>query len=123
MRKAKILVVDDEVEFASALAERLQLRGYDTKAVFRGEDTLAIAKSAPPDIILLDLKMPGMNGIEVLMTIRQFAPDIEVILLTGHIDLRERIEGMRIDDFNYIMKPVDMAELLEKIEKAIEKHR
>lgn len=123
MGKAKILVVDDEKEFASTLAERLQLRGYDTKAVFRGEDTLAIAKSNPPDIILLDLKMPGMNGIEVLMTIRQFAPDIEVILLTGHIDLRERIEGMRIEDFNYIMKPVDMAELLGKIEKAMAKHR
>jgi DNA-binding response OmpR family regulator len=122
MGKAKILVVDDEVEFASTLAERLQLRGYDAQAVFCAEDTIAIAKSAPPDIILLDLKMPGMSGIEVLMTIRQFAPDIEIILLTGHIDLRERIEGMRIEDFNYIMKPVDMAELLGKIEKALGKH-
>ncbi|MBI4653832.1 MAG: response regulator [Nitrospirae bacterium] len=68
MTSAKILIVDDEVEFASVLAERLQLRGYDAKAVYCAEDSFAIAKSDPPDVILLDLKMPGMSGIEILMT-------------------------------------------------------
>lgn len=123
MTSAKILIVDDEVEFASALAERLQLRGYDAKAVYCAEDSFAIAKSDPPDVILLDLKMPGMSGIEILMTIKDFAPDVEVILLTGHINLEDKIEGIKIDKFNYMMKPIDIKELVERIDKAMERQR
>lgn len=123
MTSAKILIVDDEVEFASALAERLQLRGYDAKAVYCAEDSFAIAKSDPPDVILLDLKMPGMSGIEILMTIKEFAPDVEVILLTGHINLEDKIEGIKIDKFNYMMKPIDIKELVERIDKAMERRR
>ncbi len=122
MRQTKVLVVDDEVEFASTLSERLQLRGYDAKAVYSAEDIFAIAKSDPPDVILLDLKMPGMDGIEILMTIREYVPGIEVILLTGHIDLESKIEGIRIGAFDYILKPVDIGELIAKIDKAREKH-
>jgi len=121
MKPVKVLIVDDEIEFAKTLAERLQLRGYDAKAVYCAEDTFAIAKSEPPDIVLLDLKMPGMSGIEILMTIKEFNQDIKVILLTGHLNLEDKIKGMRIDDFNYIMKPIDIGELIEKINKAMEK--
>lgn len=117
MNKTKVLVVDDEVEFASTLAERLQLRGYDAKSVFSAEETFSAVKSDPPDVILLDLKMPGMSGIEILMTIRTFAPDIYVILLTGHMDVEKEIEGISLDNFDYIMKPVDIKELIKKIEK------
>lgn len=117
VKKTNVLVVDDEVEFASTLAERLQLRGYDAKAVYCAEDTFAAVKEDPPDVILLDLKMPGMSGIEILMTLRTFAPDIYVILLTGHIDIEKEIEGIKLDNFDYIMKPVDIKELLAKIEK------
>lgn len=122
MKPVKVLIVDDEIEFAATLAERLQLRGYDAKAVYCAEDVFAIAKSDPPDVILLDLKMPGMSGIEILMTVRDFDPDIEVILLTGHLNLEDKIKGVRINDFSYIMKPIDMGELIEKINKALEKH-
>lgn len=119
MKKTKVLVVDDEVEFASTLAERLVLRGYDANAVYCAEDTFAIVKSDQPDIILLDLKMPGMSGIEILMTVRTFAPDLYVILLTGHMDVEKEIEGIKLDNFDYIMKPVDIKELLTKIEGAM----
>ena len=117
MKKTNVLVVDDEVEFASTLAERLQLRGYNAKAVYCAEDTFAAVKEDPPDVILLDLKMPGMSGIEILMTVRTFAPHIYVILLTGHMDVEKEIEGIHLGNFDYIMKPVDIKELLAKIEK------
>lgn len=121
MKKTKVLVVDDEVEFASTLAERLELRGYDAKAVYCAEDTCAIVKSDPPDIILLDLKMPGMSGIEILMTVRTFATDLYAILLTGHMDVEKEIEGIKLDNFDYIMKPIDIEELLTKIEGAMKR--
>ncbi len=121
MEKTKVLVVDDEVEFASTLAERLQLRGYNAKAVYCAEDTFAAVKSDPPDVILLDLKMPGMGGIEILMTVRTFASDIYVILLTGHMDVEKEIEGVKLDNFDCILKPVDIKELTGKIDKAAEK--
>lgn len=123
MEKTKVLVVDDEVEFASTLAERLQLRGYDAKAVYCAEDTFAAVKSDPPDVILLDLKMPGMGGIEILMTVRTFASDIYVILLTGHMDVEKEIEGVKLDNFDYIMKPVDIKELIQKIEDAVKQRK
>lgn len=123
MNKTKVLVVDDEVEFASTLAERLQLRGYDTKSVYCAEDTFAAVKSEPPDVILLDLKMPGMSGIEILMTVRTFAPDIYVILLTGHMDVEKEIEGISLDLFDYIMKPIDIKELIQKIEDAVRQRK
>jgi DNA-binding NtrC family response regulator len=123
MNKTKVLVVDDEVEFASTLAERLQLRGYDAKAVYCAEDTFDVVKGEPPDVMLLDLKMPGMSGIEILMTVRTFAPDIYVILLTGHMDVEKEIEGMSLDKFDYIMKPVDIKELIKKIEDAVRQRK
>lgn len=123
MNKTKVLVVDDEVEFASTLAERLQLRGYDAKSVYCADDTFAAVKSEPPDVILLDLKMPGMSGIEILMTVRTFAPDIYVILLTGHMDVEKEIEGISLDNFDYIIKPVDIKELIQKIEDAVKQRK
>lgn len=118
MSQAKILIVDDEKEFAAALGERLCLRGYDATAIFSPEDAPALAKEIQPDVILLDLKLPGVSGIEMLMTMREFVPGVEIILLTGHMDLAQRIQGMRLDAFDYIMKPIQIADLIEKIEKA-----
>lgn len=118
MSQARILIVDDEKEFAAALTERLCLRGYDATAIFSPEDAPALAKEIQPDVILLDLKLPGVSGIEMLMTMREFVPGVEIILLTGHMDLAQRIQGMRLDAFDYIMKPIQIADLIEKIEKA-----
>lgn len=123
MKPSKVLIVDDETEFASTLAERLRLRGYDAKAICNAGDIFTIAKNDPPDVILLDLKMPGMSAIEILMTIKGIAPKVKVILLTGHLNLEDKIEGIRINNFTYIMKPVDIKELTEKIDSVLEKNK
>lgn len=118
MPKAKVLLVDDEVEFGSALAERLRLRDYDARAVSQPEDALTIIRSDPPDIVLLDFRMPGMDGIEVLKVIKQINPSIEVIMLTGHGDTYNVEETMKSGAFEYIMKPIDIGALIEKINAA-----
>ena len=122
MSAVKVLIVDDEQDFATALAERLRLRGYEATAIFSPDEALATTKEMQPDVVLLDLKLPGVSGIEMLMTMREFVPGVEIILLTGHLDLAQRIQGMRLDAFEYIMKPIDIADLINKIEKA-GKHR
>ena len=122
MSAVKVLIVDDEHDFATALAERLRLRGYEATAIFSPDDALATTKEMQPDVVLLDLRLPGVSGIEMLMTMREFVPGVEIILLTGHLDLAQRIQGMRLDAFEYIMKPIEIADLINKIEK-VGKHR
>jgi DNA-binding NtrC family response regulator len=119
--KVKVLLVDDEVEFGSALAERLRLRDYDARTVSQAEDALAIVRNDPPDVVLLDFKMPGMDGIEVLKLIKEMHPSVEVIMVTGHGDNQSREEVMKNGAFEYIMKPIDIGELILKINKSKEK--
>jgi len=121
MPQTKILLVDDEVEFASALAERLQLRSYDVKIAHNALEALAVIHTQVPDVIILDLKIPGMDGIETLKTIKKIDPTIEVIMLTGHGDVQSVAEGMKSGVFEYIMKPVDIGELTVKIDNAMKK--
>jgi DNA-binding NtrC family response regulator len=118
MAFTKVLLIDDEVEFASALAERLQLRNYDAKAVYNALEALNSIYSDKPDVVVLDLKIPGMDGLEILKTIKQFDPTIEVIILTGHGDIESVKEGLTSGAFEYIMKPLDIGELIAKIEQA-----
>ncbi len=121
MAQTKVLLVDDEKEFASALAERLQLRNYEVKSASNALEALGIVNSFLPDVVLLDLKIPGMDGIETLKAIKKFNSTIEVIMLTGHGDTRSVEEGMKSGAFEYIMKPVDIGELTIKINKAWQK--
>jgi len=116
--EVRVLIVDDEREFATTLTERLSLRGYDARAAFSAEEALAAVAAAPPDVVLLDLTLPGVRGVELLMLVRQLLPRGEVILLSGHLDLAEKIEGVRIDAFGLLLKPVEMPELIAKIEAA-----
>jgi len=116
--KTRILLVDDEVEFVSTLSERLQLRGYDVRTANNALEALAFVYKEAPDVIILDLRIPGMDGIETLKTIKKFDPTIEVIMLTGHGDIRSVEEGMKSGAFEYIMKPVDISELTAKIDIA-----
>lgn len=118
MTKTKVLLVDDEVEFAKALSERLRMRKYDAKALYKSEDVIATVQKDAPDVVLLDLRMPGMDGLEILKKIKQAEPSIEVIMLTGLGDLKSMEEGMNSGAFDYIVKPVDIEELIVKIEKA-----
>ncbi len=119
--KAKVLLVDDEAEFVSTLAERLCLREYEVQSVSQVEDALDIVRSNPPDVILLDFRMPEMDGIEVLKKIKQMNPLIEVIMLTGYGDDLLLEKAINSGAFQYIMKPVDIEMLTEKIDKAYER--
>lgn len=121
MSQTKVLLVDDEVEFASALAERLQLRHYEVRTANNALEAMGLIHKYPPDVIILDLKIPGMNGIEALKAVKKFDPTIEVIMLTGHGDSHSVEEGMTSGAFEYIMKPVDISELTSKIDKASKK--
>ena len=117
----KVLIIDDEMEFASALAERLALRNYDVKAVYNAKDAITTVQSDPPDVVLLDLRMPGIGGVDVLKTIKKLDPTIEVILLTGQPKTEVTDEEIPTGLFDYIMKPVDIRELILKINNATEK--
>lgn len=121
MNEIQILIVDDEVEFASTLVERMELRGFKAKATNCGEDALSSVLTEPPDVVLLDLKMPDIGGLEVLDAIKSTDSSIEVIMLTGHGCTVSGIEGMEHGAFDYLMKPVDLKMLLEKIQQAYEK--
>ena len=118
MSKARVLLVDDEREFAGALAERLQLRGYAARAAYSAAEALAAAAGADFDVVLLDLNLPGVRGVELLLTLRQALPRAEIILLSGHLDLAEKIEGLRLDAFDTLLKPVELPELTAKIDAA-----
>jgi DNA-binding response OmpR family regulator len=118
MTKPRVLLVDDEREFADALTERLRLRGYEAAAAGCAAEALAAVATAAPDVVLLDLNLPGVRGVELLMTLRQCLPETEIILLSGHLDLAEKIEGVRLDAFGVLLKPVEMAELIAQIEAA-----
>jgi DNA-binding NtrC family response regulator len=114
----KILIADDEVEFASTLATRLELRGYVTKIANSGEETLEAISSEVPDLLLLDLKMPDLDGLEVLAKLRENHEELKVIILTGHGSFSSGNQGMALGAFDYIMKPVELSLLLEKITEA-----
>ncbi len=118
MDEIHVLIVDDEVEFASTLAERMELRGLTAKTTNCGQDALASVNREPPDVVLLDLKMPDIGGLEVLDAIKNTDPTIEVIMLTGHGCTVSGIEGMEHGAFDYLMKPVDLKMLLGKIQQA-----
>ena len=119
--KTRILVVDDEQDFAEALSERLTIRDYDVTTAFTGQDAIAEITQFNFDIVVLDVKMPGTSGIDVLKEIKNRKPLTEVIMLTGNATVETAIEGMRLGAFDYLMKPCETDELMNKINRAYEK--
>ena len=116
----KVLIADDEVEFASTLVTRLQLRNFDTSMVTTGEEALKAVAKQQPDILLLDLKMPDLDGFEVLGRLENNYPNMKVIILTGHGSFDVGHEGMKLGAYDYPMKPIDLKLLTQKIEEAYE---
>ncbi|MEE4166874.1 MAG: response regulator [Desulfocapsaceae bacterium] len=114
----KVLIADDEIEFASTLATRLQLRKFNTTMAESGGAALSAIEKSPPDVLLLDLKMPDIDGLEVLARLKDDFADIKVIILTGHGSFEAGQEGMKLGAYDYVMKPVDLNRLIEKIEGA-----
>ncbi len=119
-RTLKILLVDDEAEFVKTLSERIQIRGFDVHYALNGEKALAACKNAVPDVMVLDLKMPGMAGMEVLRKVKKNHPDVQVLILTGHGSKKDEIQARRIGAFDYLQKPVDIETLIESVRQAIQ---
>ena len=118
MADYRVLLVDDEEEFVSALSERLRLRGIEADSALNGEEALARLVEKEFEVVILDVMMPGLGGLEVLRQIKLIHPNTQVILLTGHGSTREGIEGMRLGAFDYLIKPVDIEEMLAKMKEA-----
>ena len=118
MAEYRVLLVDDEEEFVSALSERLMLRGIEVDSALNGEEALTRLVEKQFEVVILDVLMPGLGGLEVLKQIKSTYPNTQVILLTGHGSTREGIEGMRLGAFDYLIKPVDIEEMLEKMKEA-----
>ncbi|WP_027368912.1 response regulator [Desulfocurvibacter africanus] len=114
----KVLLVDDEQQFVSTLAERLELRGIAARVAYNGDQALEAVEIDTPNIIVLDVIMPGMKGLEVLRHVKAKHPEVQVILLTGQGATRDGIEGMRLGAFDYMIKPLDIEALVEKMEEA-----
>lgn len=119
MKYWRILLVDDEQEFVTTLAERLDLRGIRARVAFDGEAALRAVEEEVPDLVALDVLMPGIKGLEVLQRIKAAHPEVQVILLTGQGTTRDGIDGMRLGAFDYMMKPLDIEDLVGKMAEAI----
>jgi DNA-binding NtrC family response regulator len=119
----KLLLVDDESDFRNTLLKRMQRRHVDVQGVDSGASALSWLETHPTDVVILDVRMPGMDGIETLREIKKHHPLTEVIMLTGHASIEVAIEGMEMGAFDYLMKPMDMDELLYKAEDAFKKKK
>ncbi len=120
---SKVLLVDDEREFIQTLSERLQMRDMGSAIAYDGESALDLVDDDAPDVMILDLKMPGIDGIEVLKQVKEKTPDVEVIILTGHGSQEDREVCMKLGAFAYLHKPVDIEELSRLLNEANKKHR
>jgi len=121
---SKILLVDDEKEYVQTLSERLMMRDMGSAVAYDGESALSMVQQDDPEVMILDLKMPGIDGIEVLRRVKSSRPEIEVIILTGHGSDADRKTCVELGAFAYLQKPVDIEELSETLKRANEKvHR
>ena len=116
-----VLFVDDEPDFLQTLLKRMRKRSVNAFGVGSGEEALIHLVHYPADVVVLDVRMPGMGGIETLRAIKKKTPLIEVVMLTGHASLEVAREGMENGAFDYLMKPVDIDDLLYKIQDAFQK--
>ncbi len=117
-RHARVLLVDDEVVFTTNMSKILSRRGFEVRAVNDGESAIEAIEDEEYDVVVLDLRMPGMDGIAALKVMKRKRPLLEVIILTGHGSVESGIQGMNLGAFDYAMKPIQTNELQEKIEEA-----
>ena len=116
--KSRLLLVDDEEQFVETLSERLSMRDYDVTTSLTGENAIEKIKNFNFDVVILDVRLPGIEGTEVLREIKSLKPLTEVIMLTGHGTMEMAIEGMKLGAFDFMMKPCETEDLTAKIDKA-----
>jgi DNA-binding NtrC family response regulator len=121
MKPASVLLVDDDVTFRQVMANELRRLGYEIEAVGTGEEAVRRIATSEPDVVLLDLRLTGINGLDVLKSIHASAPATEVVMLTGHGSIDTAIESIRIGAFDYVVKPCPLDELHIRIQRAIER--
>ena len=121
MNKFRVLIVDDEPDFVETIVKRLKGKGLDAEGVLNGRDAIALLDKAEFDVCVLDVKMPGMDGLETLSEMKKKDSLMEVIMLTGHGSVESGIRGLQLGAYDYIMKPVPFGDLLQKITQAYER--
>ena len=123
MEKMKMMLVDDEERFLSTTRKLLSRKGYDVLTAISGSEALEKLLTHNIHVVILDVKMPGMDGIATLKEIKKLFPMIEVIMLTGHATAESAVEGLKSGATDYLMKPTDVNILIEKAEEAFEKRQ
>ncbi|MBF0458484.1 MAG: response regulator [Nitrospirae bacterium] len=121
MAQTRLLIIDDEEDYASALAERLRMRNFGAVAVYEAKDARAAAEQSHPDVIVLDLFMPGMEAKDMIKTLKDIDPEVEIIIVSGHA--LPSLAEITQTAFSYIIKPIDINELIEKINEAVLKKK
>lgn len=116
--KIKVMLVDDEKEFVDVLAERLEARDFDLAKAYSGEEALVKLQEHEVDVAVVDVLMPGKDGVETLREIKRMNALIEVIMLTGNATVETAVEGMKQGAFDYLLKPTETRDLVDKITKA-----
>jgi DNA-binding NtrC family response regulator len=116
--KIKVLIADDEKEFIETLAKRLEMRDFAVTTVSSGDAAIEIAEKINFDVIILDVQMPEINGIDALKKIKERTPLTPVIMLTGEATVENAIQGMKLGAFDFLIKPTDTERLSEKIKQA-----
>lgn len=114
----KILLVDDEQDFIETLAQRMENRGMRVSTATSAQDAIQLVNEESFDAVVLDLKMPGMDGLEALAILKKKSPNLQIILLTGHATVEKGIQAMKLGAMDLIEKPADIQVLIEKIKKA-----
>ncbi|MBW2708553.1 MAG: response regulator [Deltaproteobacteria bacterium] len=123
MEQMKLMLVDDEERFLSTTQKLLSRKGYDVLTASSGAEALDILRTHNVHVVILDVKMPGMDGIETLKAIKRTYPLVEVIMLTGHGTIDSAVEGLKSGATDYLTKPTDVQDLIEKAEEAFSKRQ
>ncbi len=123
MAGIRILLIDDEAQFVATMAKRLRKRGFSVLEADSGREGLRQLECEPVDVVVLDVGMPDMDGIQVLREIKMRFPRVQVLMLTGHADMEVAISGMAMGAFDYLMKPVELNVLVGKIQAACSRNR
>jgi DNA-binding NtrC family response regulator len=118
MKPLRLLLVDDEPDYLEPMAARLRRRQVDCSTAENGAEALARLQESAFDCAVVDVKMPGMDGVELLRRIRRDHPELPVILLTGHASVELGVQGLELGAFEYLMKPVDIDDLLDSVRRA-----
>ena len=121
MKDFKVLIVDDESDFLETTSKRMRKHAIRCECAQSGEEAIRKVRIGDIDVVLLDVKMPGMGGVETLREIKRLKPLTEVVMLTGHASVESGIEGMKLGAFDYLMKPMEFDKLVEKLHDAYEK--